>query len=65
MTPSVSDLVAALRELRDRFELDSAAGSRKLPDGHVLKLTVWAGGALSIERDDGAIVMADVEELRT
>ena len=52
----VADLVHELRALQQRFELDSAAGARKLPDGAILKLTVWAGDALTIERDDGEIV---------
>ena len=59
----VLDLAVALRELQRRFELESVSGSRRLPDGHDLALR-WSGDLCSIERDDGEVVMLDVEAIR-
>lgn len=55
----LADLFRALRMLCRTFDLDSASGARRLPDGAVVKLTVYRGGAATIERDDGQAVMLD------
>lgn len=51
--PSVKDLVGAMREIQERFELNSVAVTQRLPDEHQLKLTLHGARLLSIERDDG------------
>ena len=61
MSLGVAELLAAMRELQDTFDLDTVAVSRPQSDGHVLTLTVTAGAPLVIERDDG-ISMAIPEE---
>jgi hypothetical protein len=59
----VADLLQALTELRDRFELDSVSGTRRLADGEPIRLTVWAAGPPTIETGAGSIVLLDREEL--
>ena len=53
--PGVTDLVAAMRGLKDDFGLDTVSVTQWLPDGHMLTFRV-AGQVLAIERDDGWLV---------
>jgi hypothetical protein len=50
---SAVDLVMAMHELQDEFGLDTVSVCQKLPDGHLLTLTMTDGAPLVIERDDG------------
>lgn len=54
-TPGVTDLVAAMRGLRNEFTLDTVAITQWLPDGHMLTCRL-SGPVLEIERDDGHLV---------
>jgi hypothetical protein len=58
MGEGVAALSRELREFMEAWKLDSVAATHKLPDGHTLTLR-WTGPILSIERDDGAMVLLD------
>lgn len=60
--PGVLELSLALRGLQRRFELDSVAGSRRLPDGHTITMR-WSSDVLELEREDGEIVVVDTAVL--
>ena len=59
MSLGVADLRRALEELRDRFELDSLAATRKLPDAEPITITVWASGSPTLEGPAGSLVLLD------
>lgn len=58
----VLDMAIALRSQQRRFELDTIAGTRRLPDGHSMTMR-WSGDVLELERDDGEIVLLSTETL--
>lgn len=60
--PGVPDLVAAMRGLKDDFDVDSIAVTQWLPDGHMLTFRI-AGPVLEIERDDGVLVTIPPEDI--
>ena len=63
LTPGVLGLAFALRELQRSFDLDTVAGSRRLPDGHEITMR-WSGNVLELEREDGEIVLLNGEAIR-
>ena len=58
---SAVDLVGAMHELQDEFGLDTVAVCQRLPDGHLLTLTMTEGAPLVIERDDGISMLVGDE----
>lgn len=58
----VLGLSIALRDLRDRYGLDSVSATNGLPDGHEITLR-WCGEVLEIERDDGEVVLVDTARM--
>jgi hypothetical protein len=61
MHTGVAALSAQLQLLMDDWKLDSVAATKRLPDGHLITLR-YTGPILSIERDDGVVVLVTATE---
>lgn len=59
--PNVADMVTALREFRELWQLDAVTASKQIPTGDTLTLEVNSGGLVTIRNANGDVVVIGLE----
>lgn len=62
MAKGIRDLVTAMQELQDEFELSGVSAEKRMPDGHTIT-TRLSDELLSLEREDGHYVLLNAATL--
>ena len=62
MSDGAHDLVVALQELRDRFDLDCVRATKEIDPGHSIALEITASGPVVIECSHGHSMIVEVPE---